>query len=357
MVLRSILDLPDVYQSLPAHAKERFDSLYSFSLDTGVLKVPSSMRDWAVKQFGSVHAVEHQPILKVTNKWTFEGALFNKLRADRPIHAGAPVDKEELLAMAAKEPFADVFGRTPEDSFGRVQGPFEVTASNVAKYDAVHGLVVFQRADPLAFTEEETVSHFRTAMSWIGKANLADVTAKYPVIGWNCLWKAGASLVHGHMQVLVGKHEPYATMQLYKLRSEEYAREYGLSYWDAVYAVHKDLGLGAARGDVKVFAHLTPRKEKEVVLFAAASDDSLFRITHKVLKVLTTALGVESFNVVVTLPPLDGSWKGVPVIVRIVDRGALASKTTDIGIAELYLGQNVVAADPVKVWDAMKKSI
>ncbi len=354
--MRSVLDLPQAHKRLSPAARKRFDRIFSFSLDEGRLRVPEGMVPWAEKQFGSAAKLERQPILKVTDNVVFEGALFNQLRAERPMHNDAPVSREELLQRAASEPFADPEKNTPEDAFGRVYGKSEVTASNVAKYDALHGLVIFAKADPLAFTEEELIDHYETALSWIAAAHNERADALYPVVGWNCLWKAGASLVHGHLQTLLGTGSHYATAEHYRAAGEAYRRKYESSYWDDLFKVHESLGLGVERQGVRVFASLTPKKEKEVVLLGKQADRRLFSSLYRVLDAYR-GLGVESFNVAMLLPPLDGSWKGFPVIVRVVDRGALSSQTTDVAFVELYLGQSVVSSDQAKVWDAVSESL
>jgi len=353
--MRSVLNLPQAYRKLGPAARKRFDSIFAFSLDEGRLTVPDPMRPWAEKQFGSVAKLERQPIIKITDTVMYEGALFNKLRADRPMHNEASVTRDELLAAAAKEPFSDVESNTPEDTFGRVYGRSETSASNVAKYDALHGLIIFGKADPLAFTERETVDHLEAAMAWIAAAQAEHPDARFPAIGWNCLWKAGASLVHGHLQVLLSR-TPYAAPLRYKERSDAYRRKTKRTYWDTLFAIHRDLGLGAERKGVRIFASLTPRKEKEVVLLAERADDALFSAVYRVLDAYR-ALGVESFNVALLFPPTNGSWKSFPVIARVVDRGPLNARTTDVAFVELYLAQSVVSSDPAKVWAAVKRKV
>jgi len=348
--MHSILELPETYRRLSPQARRRFDSIFSFSIDTGRMNVPASMRPWVKKQFGSVKKVEQQPVLKITNHIMFEGALINKLRADRPIHRGAGVTKQQLLDMAKNEPFADVRKNTPEDTFGRIVGLHEISASNVAKYDALHGLIIFNKANPLEFTERETIEHYKAAMAWIEAAQSEHPEAQYPLIGWNCLWKAGASLVHGHLQVLIGRHEPYAAMHLWQEQSSEYRQRRHKSYWDELYKVYESLDLATELRGIKVFASITPRKEKEIVLMTDCADEVLFGVIYKVLKAFR-AMGIESFNVATMMAP------GLPVLTRIVDRGKLSTHTTDIGIAELYLNQSVIFSDPVKVWAKVKKRL
>jgi hypothetical protein len=63
-----------------------------------------------------------------------------------------------------------------------------------------------------------------------------------------------------------------------------------------------------------------------------------------------------SFNMGIILPPMnkDAAWKGFPVIARMVSRGSLSNKTSDIGGVELYAGSNVIETDPYKVFEKIK---
>lgn len=351
--MQSILKLPESVKRLSQARKRAFNSIFTVSRETGRCVIPPTMRSWAERQFGSVRKLEQQPIVHVTNTVVGEGTLFNALRASRPMHRSGSVSGERLDEQAAREPFRHVLTHTPEDVFGRIYGPTEVTASNVAKYDALHGLVIFNRANPLMFTRHEVVDHFHTAMKWLERAHESDKEALFPVIAWNCLWKAGASLVHGHMQTLLGKHHHYAALERLRVAARSYKRKHKRAYFDVLFNVHSSLGLGKKTGRHRVFASITPRKEKEVVVLSEAADDELFTLVYHLLHSVRS-LGVESFNVAMMLPPLDGSWRSWPIITRIVDRGGLANRTTDIGVMELYLAESVVASDPVKVWKALK---
>lgn len=351
--MQSILKLPEAIKRLTPAKKRAVNSIFTVTRDEGQCVVPSAMHAWAAKQFGGVAKLERQPIVRVTDTVIEQGTLFNALRASRPVHREGSVKHTELAQQAASEPFRHVLASTPADSFGRIYGPTEVTASNVAKYDALHGLVIFNRADPLSFTKHEVVDHFQTAVKWLEGAHKHDPEGLYPVIAWNCLWKAGASLVHGHMQTLLGKHRHYAWMERLRAATRSFKRKTKRDYFTELAKAHEALRLGKRVGAHQVFASVTPRKEKEVVILSKEADDALFGLIHHALRGYRS-LGVESFNVVMLLPPLDGSWKGWPVITKLVDRGSLGSRTTDIGVMELYLDQSVVASDPVQVWKALK---
>ncbi len=108
-------------------------------------------------------------------------------------------------------------------------------------------------------------------------------------------------------------------------------------------------------------ASLTPVKEREVLLISPTrwldSDDFKDAI-GKVLDSYLGKLGVQSFNLALYQRPLDmvgEDWEGFPAIVRIVDRGDLTVRTTDVGCMELY-GSSVVSSDPFRVIDAIGSS-
>src|SRR3712207_8630657 len=47
---------------------------------------------WIERSFGSVEAVLEQRIVRVTNRVTLQGTLFNGLRSSRPLDTGVSVD-------------------------------------------------------------------------------------------------------------------------------------------------------------------------------------------------------------------------------------------------------------------------
>jgi hypothetical protein len=133
--------------------------------------------------------------------------------------------------------------------------------------------------------------------------------------------------------------------------AEQYTSTTGYSYFDDMLAAHDVLGLMDRVGSVRRLAHLTPVKEKETLLVAPGFGDRLSDALFSTLRTFRDALGVSSFNVGVLMPPIAPtaeSWGGFPVIARIVDRGSLETRTSDIGGMEMY-AEPVVAADPFAV--------
>src|SRR3990172_10072522 len=156
----SILDLQSRVQSPAAADRELFDRLFRVSVSEGRLRAPESMRGWLADRFGNAEAVERQTVVRVTNRWTLEEAVFNPLRAHRP----QALAKEP--PAAGEDPLSRPLELTPEDTFGRMEGEHCLTAANVAGAAAWHGLIVLREPDPLAFTRESVCDCLATALRW-----------------------------------------------------------------------------------------------------------------------------------------------------------------------------------------------
>jgi len=343
--IKKIYQLEEIVRSLPKKEKVLFDRIYSFYIKTGKLKIPENLKPWANKKFGNC---ETQKIIRITNKITFESTLFNELRAKRPIEAKVNEDLNEIIEKSKGGAFCNPLEQTPSDIFGRIEGKYCITASNIAKYDYLHAVIVFKDHYPFVEDAEKIKDFFEVASKWYKKANEYDKNALYPFFMWNCLWKAGASLIHGHAQILISE-EPYGKQRFYNYIRKFYFHSYGTEYFEDFYRVHKSLGLAFTYNKVKVIVHLTPIKEKEVVMLS----DNLLELATPVSLVLKCyyAVGVRSFNMAIFMPPLNSKdifWA------RIVDRGNPLERTSDIGGMELYAGTSVVASDPFLFKEKLK---
>lgn len=363
--------LPELVERLPAAERAAFDRLFAVQRERGRALPPPEMESWVLQRFGSVEAVREQTIVRVTNRHTFEAALFNPLRSRRP---GADlVGDAELDAWIARElvggDFADPLRRTPADVFGRIAGRFCVSASNVAKYDGWHGLVVFGDGNPTRFTREQLADYLDVALRWIAAAHAHDPQAIFPIVTWNCLPKSGATIVHGHMQVALARSMHYARPELWRRAAAGYAGD----YFGDLFGVHAALGLALADGDgVRSFAHLTPLRGREVVLLATEDTDrtavahersavmavarTLIDPLYDVLRGLIDGQGVRALNMALALPPLmpSAGWEGMPVVARVADRGAPLTFRNDWAAMELY-GTPVITSDPFQVAELLRR--
>ena len=364
---RSIAHLDKLVAAVPTAARAIFDRIFHVSTTVGQLDPPETMRQWIEGYFGSVEAVKSQRIVKITNLVTMEGSLFNELRASRPMEAKASSDLEETIMSNLGDPFCKPLEGTPADTFGRVRGKHSITASNVAKYDGLHGVVVFDEHNPLVFSSGEVSDYLDTALAWARKAHDVDREARYFFFLWNCLWKSGASILHGHAQMTLSRDLHYAKVEHLRRSALRYRETHGVNYFDDLYAAHKALGLTLESGNTRILAYLTPIKEKEVLLISGELDQDLKDSIYKVLRSFVERLGVQSFNLALYHKPFDSAqdrpitdveedWSGFPVVVRIVDRGDPNNKTADIGAMELYAA-SVIASDPFRVAEALREEL
>jgi hypothetical protein len=171
---------------------------------------------------------------------------------------------------------------------------------------------------------------------------------------WNCLWRAGGSVIHGHGQALLGR-ACTARLERFRDDSQRYRREHAGGLAKDLALLHGDLGLAIhPDGAVTTIASVTPIKEQELWVigstgmderdprFATAVGDAVLGFRDR--------LGVTSFNLMLWRPPLDAAedWRDVPPIVRLVDRGNPFGRPSDIGAMELY-GTPIVGSDPYDV--------
>lgn len=355
----SIVDLEALLAALPAPAVAAARRIFAVHTVTGTLVAPPEMEPWILRQFGSLEAVASQRVVRVTNLVTLEGALFNELRAKRPQEVRGTGDVRAAIAAAANDPFCDVERGTPADTFGRVAGRHGTAVSNVAKYDGMHGLLVFREHDPLVPVDADVLAdHFATAREWARRAFDTDGAARYYLLLWNSLWRAGGSIIHGHMQMTLTRGMHYPKVEALRRRSLEYAAQHGHDYFEDLCLVHEALGLGVRVGEARVLASLAPVKERELLVIGrtGADEQSLVPgIAHGIATLRRE--GMLAHDLAVYLPPLapDGNdWSRFPPLARLVDRGDPTDRTSDIGAMELYAA-SVISSDPFRVADALRR--
>jgi hypothetical protein len=148
----------------------------------------------------------------------------------------------------------------------------------------------------------------------------------------------------------------YAKVEGWRQAALRYRAAHGANYFDDLLAVHRALGLAMDQGTVTILPSLTPFKEKETHIIAPRLDADLKAALYHVLSTFVERLGVQSFNLGLYLPPLADtpeSWDGFPLVARLVDRGKLQGKTSDVGAMEFF-AQSVVATDPFHIADALR---
>jgi hypothetical protein len=356
MTERNIANIQALVYGLPEKSREIFNRLFAVSVSEGNMKPPESMYSWIEQQFGSVDAVAKQKIIRITNRITYEGSIFNPLRALRPRQFEDRLKVEaRVLDRAKEDPLSRPFEATPEDPFGRIEGRYCITGSNIAKYEGLHSIIIFNDYNPLKFAKEEVIDYINTGWQWAQKAHDYDPSAKYYFFLWNSLKKAGASLAHGHAQVVLGRDSHYAKIEFLRNVTLRYKAEFSSDYFDDLYRVHLDLGLAVEKEDVRILCYLTPIKEKELLLMSSGLNDTFGRRVYESLACFRDKLYVTAFNVGIATPPFvptNEGWEHFPVLARIVDRGYPWDGSSDFGTMELY-ATSIVSSDPFQVADVL----
>jgi hypothetical protein len=357
---RRITELADLIAALPDHERTLVERLFAVAMAEGVIAPPVEMEPWLAQTFGSVEAALRQRVTRVMNRWTFEGAAFNPLRARRPVYGGKASSSTvaERIEAARGDDFCDPERRTPAEVFGRVRVGRLSAASNVAKADGWHAVLISDDHDPLAIDAQGVTDLLAASVAWAARVREIDPTARHLFLGWNCLWRAGASQVHGHAQVTLSAGMAQARVESWRGAAERYRRATGADYFTDLVAVYRALGLAADLGSVARFASLTPTKEREIILLAPTGDGltGIAALLAETLHIMIASMGAQAFNVALFGPPLgdvDERWTGFPLVARLVDRGDPNSDASDIAAMELF-GSSVIAGDPFDVARALR---
>src|SRR5262249_17518200 len=153
--------------------------------------------------------------------------------------------------------------------------------------------------------EAHVRDHLATARRWAMAALEEDPGARYYFLMWNSLWRAGGSIVHAHMQMTTTRGMHYPRVEALRRSAVAYRARTGHDYFDDVWSVHRDLGLGAEVGGARLFASLTPIKERELVVLGRPGEgESLLAGAIARAIAAYRSLGVAAFNMALYLPPL-----------------------------------------------------
>lgn len=363
--LTSILKLPARVESLSGDARARADRLLEVRAIAGTTDPPATLEPWLAATFGSVDDVRHQSLLRITNLATLDAAIFAPLRARRPVDGpGRARDLAAEIAATEGDPFCDPTHGTPADPFGRVRGDRMLTGANAALADAHHAVLVFDDHDPLAFDAGLVADLFASGRAWADRARAADPDADTYLLLWNCLWRAGGSIIHGHAQALLGAGRHHARIERFRRDADAYRSRHGEDLVVDLVALHRDLELTVERGAIATLAHLTPTKERELLVVGPPGTDERDPVFADAVATALLAyrdrLGVRSFNLALWRPPLvdhgaTSGWEAFPTIAWLVDRGDPFTRPSDIGAMELY-GTPIVGSDPYEVIRALRQA-
>lgn len=353
----SISDLPAIIAALPAAKRARLERIFRVDEAQGEVRIPDTMRDWVAQHFGSVEAAQRQRIIRVTNVWTWEGALYNPLRGRRPMQLRSD---GEMSRPPANDVFADPVRTTSEDVFGRVRGVHCITASNISRWEGWCAVCIFDEPDVLKLTQAQARDYFRTSLQWATLANQHDPLARNFIWMWNGGLKGGASVPHAHAQMALGHGMHYAGVEALRRAATAYRERHHADYFEDLIAIHEDIELGVTLGKLRGFFYLAALRSGDMLVFGDGFNDDLADALHAGLRGLIDRAGTTAFIAGVLMPPLTSNpssngragepadWAHFPHILRITDRGPAQMISSDVGAIDLY-AHRVITLDPYAV--------
>lgn len=351
----SVVDLPERVAALKSSERACFERLFAMSVTSDRLSPV------AIVPEDRPEASRATSILRISNRWTYEGTAFDPRRKCRI----ASVSDAFLRLLQRCQTPGQSCSMCPKEIGGTLPVPVPddhcLILDPRVKFDGYHALIAFTEHNPLVYTEAAIVRYLEAGEAW-AQACFRDSQragrdpAVFYLFTWNCLC---GSVVHGHAQVVLHTCFPAPRLALLADAARRY-RVTGNNYFEDLWLAHDALGLGLEVDTARVMASLTPIKERECLILAQMGDD-WHDLARALLLALTTLqadqpYGLWSFNLAVYSPPLVPvtGWEDWPVLVRVVDRGWPLLGVVDMGSMELY-AESIVANDPFVLADALRQ--
>ncbi|XP_068678167.1 uncharacterized protein [Montipora foliosa] len=358
-----------------------FNRIFRVSMKSSKMAVPKSFEAKLTRWFHlpddtndeqSIKRAELQTVVRVFDRWTCNQTCFNAARALKPLNNGEenPVSSMDV-SDGSKVPgcdFCSPFDYTAADLWGRLENDSGLTASNVAKYDALHSMVVFKEHLPSHWNKTKLADMLDLCTEWFGITHKNNSQAIYPIMNWNCRARAGASQHHGHCHMLLAENFHYGQWEQLRQAAKLYSWEHpGFDYFDDLVAAHRNLGLAKTFGDACVFAHLAPYCGYEFKAVSWNFDDNFKQAINEAVEALIFKFGSKCFNLCIHFPPLEnGKLRkfeaeeevknscletgevAMPFIAHLVDRGGVQSSSSDVCGMRIY-GSAIVNEDPFSI--------
>ncbi len=364
---RSILQLPNLVREVLSDDQRRvFNRIFTLSLTEAPMEYSSDEAPaYLNRRFGiPLEDLYLRRALTVEDLVLGAAALFSPLRAKRPIqlNSGDQIKVLQDKNLSANCDFCpeNLENRTPKGSFGRIMSEHSYTAENPGPYMARHGLVIPRNIhDPLKLTEEVFIDMIQTGNEWLIENHRLNPEANYPIMIANILPRAGSSVFHPHLQVMLAEGRPLPKARDLRDRMGYYQFLNGYPYPDEVAYCLRPLGLVHDLGSAHAIFDLTPAKEKGVTIYAndgnPLPNGDLSAAIYAVIDWQRKVFNVTSFNMAIYMRPMElrskqeaDKWHNFFPYARTVDRGSEDVKTADMGAMETFFAP-VVAADQVKL--------
>jgi hypothetical protein len=269
-----------------------------------------------------------QKLIFINDKILGKSVIFNLSRKKRP-------QPNIETQVQEKDPFCDYQRLTPLDEIGRLENESSVTSSNLSKMADYHSLVIFKKHNFSDLNEQDFLSAVNLAQEWFEKIQNLDNEIKTKIFIWNHHFRAGASILHPHFQLLAYKSFPLKVIEL-KEKLENYQKNFHSHYFEDYFNLMTKVNLAKESDDLKIWASLTPEKEKGFNFYGDFFKGAKFfwEILQKSMQT-----GTQSFNLLYLLDLNYGFF---------VDRGEVNKLNSDFGALEIF-GIKIISSDPTEL--------
>ncbi len=279
-----------------------------------------------LENFENFPEFQKQELLFIKDKILGLEAIFNFSRKKRP------QPRTETKIENEPDPFCNAHNLTPIDELGRLENESALTAANLSKMADYHSLIIFKKHNFTDLTEKDFEEALNLTQQWFEKIKNLDQAILTQILIWNYHYRAAASILHPHFQVLAYKEVPQRLIDWQK-NIENYRNEFRSDYLTDYFQLAQELGLGKRLKNLKVWLSLTPFKEKTIFFEGDLKD--FWQILEKLIQ-----NGTQSFNICYIYQAPYFKNFGF-----FVDRGEVNTRNSDFGTLEIF-GLPVVSYNP-----------
>lgn len=359
----SISDLERLVEQLPPFEKGLFHDQYELRHTLVASRYPDSMK-LKIPNILGVTAEEAalQLVVNIQDRWLKEKAKVCPIRSMRPRRVSKESAFKQAISELPKEDcaFCDPLNNTPTNGSERTERGLVVSCGNLTPFADYHELLLFDH-DPYQITSTTFTDIIDMGLAMAQRQYRRDQELKHFSLIFNFGYKAGASQIHGHAQVLLDGGSMHCTrVELYNAMAQLYRNSRNRDFFTDKFKIYQALGLEHRIGeDVVVIDSLTPRKDRGVLIFddspnsdRGSVSDQFKNTCYQVWRFMLDKEGVEEFNFALFLPPFGSGksdwWRDFRSFAEFVDRGSSRTYTNDYGAMEAQAQVVVVEQDPLR---------
>ena len=221
-----------------------------------------------------------------------------------------------------------------EETWGRVKTPYCITGANMFRLSGPNnGLVLSRTHHLLELGPQELEGMMNCCRTWYSKVHQSDPSLVAPMMLWDTLGHSGASQIHPHIQLWLGR-DYEGQFNLLERHARDYRQKHGSNYYQDLVELHTRLGLAVTHGQATALVPLTSHKDHEVMIVSREVGPDFLHLFTRVMEMYNEKLGVFCRSLGMRWPRLDR--RSGLAILRVGSRGACDSQISDVSSLELY---------------------